>query len=95
MILRSFASGSLAATVLATRPTPGGLVEEQGRKWPEKGDFAGSGSIAIGSIGRNKGAALENPAKGSPFANPGVQRRTAQGQAVRGVAGLFADVAVG
>jgi len=49
MILRPFASGSLAATVLATRPTPSGLVEERGRKGPEKGDFAGSGSFSIGS----------------------------------------------
>jgi|GEM_PF-4030616 len=49
MILRPFASGSLAARALATRPTPGGLVEERGRKGPEKGDFAGSGSFAIGS----------------------------------------------
>ena len=54
MILRPFASGSKAATCHSTRPTPqphkGGLGEENGREWPQKGDFNGQMSFAIASI---------------------------------------------
>ena len=49
MILKPFASGSIAATVYATRPTPSGLGEENGRKGPQKGDFYGRMSFAIAS----------------------------------------------
>ena len=49
MILRPFASGSKADTGHLTRPTPRGLVEENGREWPQKGDFNGQMSFAIAS----------------------------------------------
>jgi hypothetical protein len=49
MILRPVASGSYAATVHRARSTPGGLAEENERKWPQKGDFNRQMSFAIGS----------------------------------------------
>jgi hypothetical protein len=49
MILRQVTSGSRAATVHSTRSTLGGLAEEHGRKWPQKGDFAWQMNFAIGS----------------------------------------------
>ena len=52
MILRPFASGSIAAAVHATRPTPCGLAEEDGRKGPQKGDFSGRMSFATASAGK-------------------------------------------
>ena len=50
MIFRPFASGSSAATVHSMRPTPCGLIEENGREWPKKGDFNGQMSFAIASL---------------------------------------------
>ena len=49
MILRPFESGSNADTGHLTRPTPRGLGEENGREWPQKGDFNGQMSDAIAS----------------------------------------------
>ena len=49
MFLRPFASDSKAAAGHLTKPTPSGLVEEDGREWPQKGDFNGQMSVAIAS----------------------------------------------
>ena len=40
MILRQVASASYARTVHSDEANPVGLVEENERKWPQKGDFA-------------------------------------------------------
>jgi len=50
IILRAFTSGSNAGTVHSTRPTPCGLGEEKGCKWPQKSDFNGQMSFAIPSV---------------------------------------------
>jgi hypothetical protein len=58
MILRPVASGTPAATVQRARSTTGGLIEENERKSPQKGDFAWQMSFAIGSftiLQRNSG----------------------------------------
>ncbi|MBI3236406.1 MAG: hypothetical protein HYZ48_01660 [Chlamydiales bacterium] len=52
MILRPVASGSIAATVHLTRPTPCGLDEKNGRNWPQKGEFNGQMNFAIPSVDR-------------------------------------------
>ena len=49
MILRPFASVSEADTVIPTRSTPSGSAEEEGREWPQKGDFNRQMSFAIAS----------------------------------------------
>ncbi len=50
MILSYVASGSKAATVHSTRPTPSGLAEENGRNVAQKGDFNGQTNFAIGLV---------------------------------------------
>ena len=49
MILRLFASDSVAVTSHSTRPTPSGSDEENGREEPRKGNFNGKTSFAIAS----------------------------------------------
>ena len=49
MILGPVASGSGAAPVHSTKPTPSGLDEENACDWPQKGDFTGRMSFAIAS----------------------------------------------
>ncbi len=50
MILRQFASGSNADTGHLTRPTSCRLGEENGREWPQKGDFNGQKSLSNVSV---------------------------------------------
>ncbi len=38
-----------AATIHSTRSTPSGSAEENGREWPQKGNFNGQMSFAIAS----------------------------------------------
>ncbi len=49
MILRPFASDSGAATIHSIRSTPSGSAEENGRDWPQKGDFSGQMSFVTAS----------------------------------------------
>ncbi len=53
MILRSFKRASELARFTSTNPTPGGLGKESELKWPQKGDFNGQMSFAIGSVVEN------------------------------------------
>ncbi len=46
MILSHVTSGSKAATIRSTKPTPSGLAEENGRNVVQKGDFNGQMSFA-------------------------------------------------
>ena len=50
MILGPVKRASKLARFTSTNPTPGGLGKESELKWPQKGDFNGEMSFAIGSI---------------------------------------------